>query len=389
MPELNLPAAAPAAAGTAPAHASNAAPEDVDASAFGSAMARAHARQAANAEPAAGVRGAHANAHKPIAAETKVKPAAERADTKDKDDKTDAEDTPAVSCVPQFALNASAVPATADAASAAVHARTASIDKAAPRVLGERRFDVAADAAPAATASSTAAHPGPQRADAAAAVRRDESRAHSAPAERTAPGATVTANASAPHDRLGEDFQQRFERALATASAAPRIEVLPAHAAAVHTAAVAPAPADTVRIDVPTPIGTAAFAEDFSQRVALVARGKVASAELSLTPADLGPVSVSIEVRGSEATLVFGAAHAATRSAIEDALPRLRDMLHAQGLQLADARVDTQSDPGFARRDSRPAPAASGARARPIDGTSSVAAPAVTRRSTRLIDVIA
>ncbi len=138
-------------------------------------------------------------------------------------------------------------------------------------------------------------------------------------------------------------------------------------------------------------MGVAAFTEDFSQRIALITRGRVHSAELSLTPADLGPVTVSIEVRGNEATLVFGATHEATRAAITDALPRLREMLDAQGLQLADAYVGGQAGDASQRHADRqrerlnPTPT--------IDATNPVgtpiAPPATTVRSTRLIDVIA
>ena len=48
----------------------------------------------------------------------------------------------------------------------------------------------------------------------------------------------------------------------------------------------------------------------------------------------------------------FTAAHATTRAAIEDALPRLREMLAAQGLQLSQADVGDQAqrDAGHAGR---------------------------------------
>jgi flagellar hook-length control protein FliK len=149
-------------------------------------------------------------------------------------------------------------------------------------------------------------------------------------------------------------------------------------------------PGGTHTITVPTPVGAAAFGEDFSARIALLARGRVHSAELSLTPADLGPVSVSIELRGTDATLVFGAAHAATRAAIEDALPRLREMLDAQGLQLADARVGTQTGNGASRDNDRGAPPSPGTAPRPIESVAAAGAvPHVAARPLRLIDVIA
>ena len=108
-----------------------------------------------------------------------------------------------------------------------------------------------------------------------------------------------------------------------------------------------PATPQAVRAEVAAPIGHPSFGDDLSYKVLVLTGQRVQSAELSVTPADLGPISVSIEVRGQEAALSFGAAHATTRAALEDALPRLREMLAAQGLQLAQAQVGDVPRRGF------------------------------------------
>lgn len=142
-----------------------------------------------------------------------------------------------------------------------------------------------------------------------------------------------------------------------------------------------------------TPVGSAGFNEDFGQRVVLLAGQRVQSAEIALTPSDLGPISVSMEVRGQEASLLFGAAQSTTRAAIEDALPRLREMFQAQGLHLVDAHVGAQVG-HQARRDgsgngaSRTPRDLPGERA-PIGGatTDPSTARSLAVRSDRLIDV--
>ena len=63
------------------------------------------------------------------------------------------------------------------------------------------------------------------------------------------------------------------------------------------------------------------------------------TASLKLSPEHLGPLEINITVRDDKASVWFGAAHADTRAAIENALPRLREMFEAQGLSLADAGV--------------------------------------------------
>jgi flagellar hook-length control protein FliK len=62
-------------------------------------------------------------------------------------------------------------------------------------------------------------------------------------------------------------------------------------------------------------------------------------AELSLNPAELGPVKVRIRIEGDQAVLNFAATQAPTREALEAALPRLREMFAEAGLNLAQADV--------------------------------------------------
>lgn len=163
-------------------------------------------------------------------------------------------------------------------------------------------------------------------------------------------------------DRLIEDFERRYENALGRAagmaSGSPLAPASPLAAAGLPPTLAGSAPAMTVAYaSVPTPIGHPAFGQDLSHRILLFAGQHVQSAEISVTPADLGPIRVAIEVRGQEAAMQFSAAHATTRAAIEDALPRLREMLAAQGLQLTQADVGDRSQRGTAfgdRSDARP-----------------------------------
>jgi flagellar hook-length control protein FliK len=100
------------------------------------------------------------------------------------------------------------------------------------------------------------------------------------------------------------------------------------------------------RASVATPVGQPGFAQEFAGRVLVLTHGGVQTAQISLEPAGLGPVGVSIQVHGHEATLAFTAAHPATRDALEAALPRLREMFASSGMQLSDASVGgrAQSD---------------------------------------------
>jgi flagellar hook-length control protein FliK len=87
------------------------------------------------------------------------------------------------------------------------------------------------------------------------------------------------------------------------------------------------------------PVGSSAWADELSTRMMLMSERGQHSASLRLNPEHLGPLEVRISVRDDQASVWFGSAHADTRAAIEQALPRLRELFASQGLSLADAGV--------------------------------------------------
>ena len=88
-----------------------------------------------------------------------------------------------------------------------------------------------------------------------------------------------------------------------------------------------------------TPVGTPQWSDELAAKVTwMVDRGQT-SASLTLSPDNLGPLEVRISVTDDKASVWFGAAQADTRAAIENALPRLREMFATQGLSLGDTGV--------------------------------------------------
>jgi flagellar hook-length control protein FliK len=86
--------------------------------------------------------------------------------------------------------------------------------------------------------------------------------------------------------------------------------------------------------------------DEFGTRIVTLVNQRESIASISLNPLDLGPVDVSVTVKDTQATIYFGAAQADTRALIEASLPRLRELLAAQGFQLMDASVSQ----GFTRQ---------------------------------------
>ena len=84
-----------------------------------------------------------------------------------------------------------------------------------------------------------------------------------------------------------------------------------------------------------------AAAEQAMERVVWMAARQqgVSQARLQLHPAHLGKVDIRLDVQGREASVVLNVQNAPVREAVEAMLPRLREQLEDQGLQLGDASV--------------------------------------------------
>jgi flagellar hook-length control protein FliK len=93
----------------------------------------------------------------------------------------------------------------------------------------------------------------------------------------------------------------------------------------------------------PTPVDSPGFASALGVHVSLLARGGVQEAELHLNPADMGPVSIRIQLDGTEAQVQFGADLAQTRQAIEAGLPELASALRDAGFTLAGGGVSAHA----------------------------------------------
>jgi len=103
---------------------------------------------------------------------------------------------------------------------------------------------------------------------------------------------------------------------------------------------------DVVSDKVNAPVGTAAFNDELSAKITWMVNQDVQSASLRLSPEHLGPVEVRISVQNGSASVSFNANQADTRAALEQALPRLREMFATQGLVLSDASVSQQAPRG-------------------------------------------
>jgi flagellar hook-length control protein FliK len=108
--------------------------------------------------------------------------------------------------------------------------------------------------------------------------------------------------------------------------------------AAPSAVAARQAPAQAAPLALPADPG-AGFDDAFGARIGWMAEQRIGHAELRVTPDHAGPIDVRLQLDGQRVSLEFHSGHAETRQALEASLPRLRDLLGQQGLQLAQADV--------------------------------------------------
>ena len=82
--------------------------------------------------------------------------------------------------------------------------------------------------------------------------------------------------------------------------------------------------------------------QELGNKLVWMHKQNLPSVELRLNPEHLGPVLVKIDVSQDQAAVAFTAQHLAVKEAIEAAIPKLREMLGGQQLNLTDVNVSQQ-----------------------------------------------
>lgn len=133
--------------------------------------------------------------------------------------------------------------------------------------------------------------------------------------------------------------------------------------------------------EVRTPVGAQGWSDEIGTHLAIMAANGREAASLRLSPEHLGPLEVQIQMKDGQANVVFGAQNPETRNALEQSLPRLREMFASQGLTLGNANVSRD-----APRDShKSTPFSNGSRGS-SDASTDISVKSVTLSRVGLVD---
>ena len=94
---------------------------------------------------------------------------------------------------------------------------------------------------------------------------------------------------------------------------------------------------------VPVMINKEVAADQLSERVQVMLSKNLKNIDIRLDPPELGRMQIRMNMNGDTATVHFTVANQSARDALEGSMPRLREMLSQQGVQLGDTGVQQQS----------------------------------------------
>lgn len=83
--------------------------------------------------------------------------------------------------------------------------------------------------------------------------------------------------------------------------------------------------------------------QELGERIVWMNNRAMPFAELRINPQHLGPISIRIDMNQDQTTIAFSAQQAAVKEAIEAAIPKLREMMGAQQLNVAEISVTQAS----------------------------------------------
>jgi flagellar hook-length control protein FliK len=111
-----------------------------------------------------------------------------------------------------------------------------------------------------------------------------------------------------------------------------------------HAPLDAPAPLDAAGASKLAPsVGSAAWSQALGEKVVWMAAGAQQTASLTLNPPNMGPLQVVLNISNDQATASFFSTQPEVRQALEQAFPKLREMMNEAGIQLGEATVSADT----------------------------------------------
>ncbi|KDM93057.1 flagellar hook-length control protein FliK [Photobacterium galatheae] len=93
----------------------------------------------------------------------------------------------------------------------------------------------------------------------------------------------------------------------------------------------------------PLPLQRDMAGEQLAERVQMLMSKNLKQVDIRLDPPELGRLQIKLHINNDQASVQFNVGNAQTRDLVEHAMPRLRELLQQQGIQLAQSSVQQDS----------------------------------------------
>ncbi len=110
----------------------------------------------------------------------------------------------------------------------------------------------------------------------------------------------------------------------------------------VHQTVVTQRTVSQTVVNVSASIYDQSWTQGFGEQIVWLAKNDQQSAQLNINPPQLGPIQINLKLNGDQATATFASPHAEVRQVIEEAIPRLRELLSGAGIDLGQTSVGAQ-----------------------------------------------
>jgi len=98
-------------------------------------------------------------------------------------------------------------------------------------------------------------------------------------------------------------------------------------------------------------VGSDQWENQVGQKIVYMVGSEEQTANLTLNPPDLGPMQVVLSITNDQASVTFSSNQLEVRQALENALPRLREMMSESGIALGNASVNAGMPDGRQAQD--------------------------------------
>jgi flagellar hook-length control protein FliK len=115
-----------------------------------------------------------------------------------------------------------------------------------------------------------------------------------------------------------------------------------------------PAEAKTDNFVIAKPVTHPGWSKDLGEQIVWMNNKEIAAAEIKLNPLHLGPISIRIDVgQDNQTSIQFTAQHAETKEALEASIPKLREMLQGQQLNLVNVNISQNTNSNHGKQPSQ------------------------------------